>query len=45
MQVAKNPEALTEQEAQSNCFEQRAANFPRQAKTSASACNIDKNSN
>lgn len=45
MQLAKDPEALTEQEAQSNCFEQRAANSPHQAEISASACNIDKNSN
>lgn len=45
MHVVKNPEALTEQEAQSNCFEQRAANCPHQAEISASACNTDKNSN
>jgi len=45
MQVAKIAEALTEQEAQSNYFERRAANCPHQAETSASACNIDKKSN
>lgn len=45
MQVAKSPEALTEEVVQSNCFEQRAANCQHQVETSASACNTDKKSN
>lgn len=43
--MTKSPEALTEEVAQSNCFEQRAANCPHQVETSASACNVDKKSN
>jgi len=40
--MAKSPAAVNEQEAQSNCFERRAANCPHRVETSASACNIDK---